>query len=108
MNGKPDAKLGLTAPNIKDKDMIDKLIRFFKRPKQETKGQAPEGFCPNCWGNQEYDGQIREMYEDKQIDVNNHEANYAFIQKFVVKHVDGIHLKKGKDSLDCPTCRVKY
>ena len=88
--------------------MIDKLIAFFKKPTSETQDTTPEGFCPNCWGKQEYDGQIRELYKDKQIDVNNHEGNYAFIQKFVVKHVDGIHLKKGKNSFDCPTCHAKF
>ena len=88
--------------------MIDKLISFFKKSDSETKDQVPDEMCPNCWGEQQYDGQIREMYKDKQIDVNNNEANYAFIQKFVVKHIDGIHLKKGNNSLECPTCKVKY
>ena len=60
------------------------------------------------WGKQEYDHEIREMYKDKQIDVNNHEANYAFIQDFVVTHIDGIKLKKGNNSFECPTCRAKY
>jgi hypothetical protein len=85
---------------------IENLINFFKKPASETGGQAPEGVCPNCWGAQEYDKTIRELYEDKQIDVNNRQANYAFIQKFVVDRVDGIHLKKGDNGLECPTCRV--
>jgi len=88
--------------------MIERLISFFKKSKEETKGKSPGGFCPNCWGSQEYDNQIRELYRDKQVDVNNQEANYAFIQDFVVTHIKGIHLKKGKNSLECPTCRVKY
>ena len=88
--------------------MIEKLIAFFKKSKEATKDEIPTGLCPNCWGKQEYDNEIRELYEDKQIDVNNHASNYAFIQKFVVKHVDGIRLKKGKNSFDCPTCHVKY
>ena len=53
--------------------MIDKLVRFFKQSPEETKNQVPEGVCPNCWGEQEYDQLIRAMYRDKQIDVNNHE-----------------------------------
>ena len=77
------------------------------RPSTETKSETPEGFCLNCWGSQEYDKVIRDLYEDKQIDVNNKEANYAFIQKFVVEHIDGIHLKKGNNGLECPTCRLK-
>ena len=88
--------------------MIETLISFFSKPKGQTSGKVPDGYCPNCWGTQEYDNQIREMYQDKQIDVNNHEANHAFIKEFVVRHIDGIHLKKGDSSFECPTCRVKY
>ncbi|NNM18965.1 MAG: hypothetical protein HKP24_10405 [Croceitalea sp.] len=88
--------------------MLDGLIDFFRKSKEENQGQAPEGYCPNCWGSQEYDHQIRELYKDKQIDVNNHQAHYAFIKDFVVTHIDGIHLKKGDNSLECPTCHVKY
>lgn len=88
--------------------MIENLIAFFSRSRSETHHKAPEGYCPNCWGTQEYDDEIRELYKDKQIDVNNHKAHYAFIQEFVVKHVDGIRLKKGRSSLECPTCKVRY
>ncbi len=88
--------------------IIEKLMEFFSRPEKERKDQTPEGLCPNCWGTQEYDNTIRELYKDKQIDVNNKEAHYAFIQKFVVNHLDGITLKKGQNSLECPTCHVKY
>jgi len=87
--------------------MIETLIAFFKKPKDETEGKVPKEFCPNCWGEQEYDDVIRDLYKDKQVDVNNHQANYAFIQDFVVNKVDGIHLKKGNNSLECPTCKMK-
>ena len=88
--------------------MIKVLVDFFSRPVEETKNEVPEGLCPNCWGKQEYDHQIRELYEDKQIEVNNHEANYAFIQDFVVTRIEGIKLKKGNNSLECPTCKAQY
>jgi hypothetical protein len=88
--------------------MIETLINFFKKPKNDAEGQVPEGFCPNCWGNQEYGIMIREMYDDQQIDVNNHQANYAFIQDFVVNKINGIHLKKGNNSFECPTCKFNY
>lgn len=86
--------------------MIKTLISFFKQSSKETKNKVPEGLCPNCWGEQEYDKQIREMYEDKQIDVNNHSANYAFVQDFLVNHIEGIRLKKGNSGYECPTCRA--
>ena len=88
--------------------MIDTLLSYFKKSREETKNESPEGYCPNCWGTQEYDNEIRELYKDKQIDVNNHEANYAFIQDFVVNHIDGIKLKRGNNSLECPTCHTNF
>ena len=88
--------------------MIEKLIAFFKKPAEKTKGKTPEGLCPNCWGHQEFDNTIRELYDDKQIDVNNHQANYAFVQDFMVTHLKGIKLVKGNNSFECPTCRSKY
>lgn len=87
--------------------MIEKLINFFKLPAEITKGKIPEGICPNCWGEQEYDNIIREMYDDMQIDVNNQKANYSFLQDFVVTHLEGIKLVKGNNSFKCPTCRFK-
>ncbi|MDH3648881.1 MAG: hypothetical protein OEQ53_04315 [Saprospiraceae bacterium] len=92
---------------IKEINMIEKIMSFFKKPKEETIDLVPEGIYPNCWGEQEYDHQIRQLYKDQQIDVNNHAANYAFIQKFMVTHLDGIRLKKGNDGLECPTCQLK-
>ena len=88
--------------------MIEKLIAFFKRPVSETKNEIPEGVCPNCWGSQEYDSIIRELYQDNQIDVNNGQANLNFIQNVVVNKIEGIKLKKGNTGLECPTCRVNY
>jgi len=87
--------------------MIDKLIRFFKKPTKETKGETPEGLCANCWGEQEYDNMIREMYFDKQIDINNYSANHSFIKEFVVNKIDGIRLVKGNSAFECPTCKSR-
>lgn len=87
--------------------LVERLTQYFKKPKTDQ-ATAPDGLCPNCWGNQEYDNVIREMYVDKQIDVNNHESNHAFIQKFVVERVKGITLIKGADGYSCPTCKIKH
>ncbi|MDN5202550.1 hypothetical protein QQ008_14275 [Fulvivirgaceae bacterium BMA10] len=66
------------------------------------------GACPNCWGEQEYDGQVRNLLADKQLDVNNHEARHAFIRDFVVNHVSGIRLQKDNDGYQCPMCKRKF
>ncbi|MFT5723973.1 MAG: hypothetical protein ACI9JN_001090 [Bacteroidia bacterium] len=85
--------------------LIDRLVQYFSKPQAE-KQPVPEGLCPNCWGNQQYDKVVREMFIDKQIDVNNHETSHAFIQKFVVERVSGITLKKGTNGYECPTCKI--
>lgn len=88
--------------------MLDTLIQFFKKSRDETIGEVPSGLCPNCWGSQEYDSVIRKMYFDKQIDVNNHEANYAFIQDFVVNKISGIKLITDNNKHICPTCKTIF
>lgn len=87
--------------------LIKNIASYFQSS-SEKKPVAPEGLCPNCWGNQEYDNVIRELMVDKQIDVNNHEASHAFIQKFVVERVNGITLQKGVNGYTCPTCKIVH
>ena len=104
-----DTGRGWSVPCDRANDMhlINSVIAFLRKPARERKGKAPEGTCVNCWGVQEYDNMIRVMFKEKQIDVNNHEAHYAFIQDFVVTHLEGIHLKKEDDRLTCPNCHIK-
>jgi hypothetical protein len=94
--------------NINQITRIEKLIQFFKQSREVTKNKVPEGICPNCWGEQEYDNKIRTMYEEKQIDVNNHAMNYAFIQEFVVTQLNGIHLIKEDERLVCSICLRRH
>jgi hypothetical protein len=78
---------------------------------RSSKGQLKEitqSVCPNYWGDQEYENVIREKYKDPQIDVNNHEANYAFVQDFIVTHLNGIKLKSTATGGQCPRCKTVY
>ena len=86
------------------------LKRLFGKRKKDEFSEIPEGVCPNCWGDQEYDGIIREKFKDQQIAVNNHDSTvqYAFIQEFVVTHLNGIKLKSSIHGLECPTCKIVY
>ncbi len=81
---------------------------FGKKKEKDEFSEVPEGVCPNCWGDQEYDNIVRDKFKDSQIAVNNHDATakYAFIQDFVVTHVDGIKLKSSRHGFECPTCRM--
>lgn len=84
-------------------DIIHKIVDFFRKSSEETANQSPEGTCNVCWGIQEYDGKIRDLYKDKQVDVNNHLDSYMLIQKFVKEHIDGYSLKDGVVHV-CPDC----
>lgn len=84
------------------------LKKLFQGPKKEAElNTLTNDYCPNCWGDQEYDNLIREKYKDAQINVNNHEANYAFVQDFIVTHLDGIKLKSSVNGFECPTCKIQ-
>lgn len=88
-------------------DLIENIINYFKNQDNGTQEEtSPEGICPVCWGFQEYDGKIRTLFKDKQIDVNNHKDSYMLIEEFMVQHIDGIKLKEGVVT-DCPNCQPK-
>ena len=85
------------------KDVVNRMVEFFKKPQEETVNEAPEGMCSLCWGYQEYDGKVRQLYRDKQVDVNNHKDSYMLIQGFVKEHLDGYQIKDGVVHV-CPNC----
>lgn len=84
-------------------DIIENIVRYFTDKEDGQQINAPEGVCPVCWGHQEYDGKIKEIFKDKQIDVNNNKSSYMLIQNFMVNKIDGIKLKEGEVS-ECPIC----
>ncbi|WP_075341855.1 hypothetical protein [Tenacibaculum agarivorans] len=83
------------------------LTKLFGTRSEKINAELSDGYCPNCWGDQEYDNLIRVKYKDKQIDVNNHSANYAFVQNFIVTYMKGIKLKSTIEGSECPTCYMK-
>ena len=86
-------------------DLVKNIVEYFKKPEEERTSDAPEGVCSLCWGIQEYDGKIREVYKDKQVDVNNHEDSYMLMQKFVKEHMDGYQIKDGVTHV-CTDCEI--
>lgn len=84
-------------------DIVKTIVEFFKKPEEETVKTSPEGVCNLCWGFQEYDGKIRKLFKDKQVDVNNNKDSYMLIQAFVKEYMDGYKLKDGVVHV-CPDC----
>lgn len=87
-------------------DIIENIIHYIKSEKNKEEKSSPEGICPVCWGYQQYDGKIRTLLKDKQIDVNNHKDSYMIIKDFMVRHIDGIKLKEPIVT-ECPTCATE-
>ncbi|MDQ7918059.1 hypothetical protein RBU60_10765 [Mesonia sp. MT50] len=87
-------------------NLIENIVHYFKNNEDEKEDSSPQGTCPVCWGHQQYDGKIRGLLEDKQINVNNHKDSYMVIQDFMKHHIDSVKLKEGVIS-DCPSCSSK-
>ena len=95
-----------THPQQGTVDIIDNITHYFINQNNKEEVPSPEGTCPLCWGRQEYDGKIRDLLKDKQIDVNNHKDSYMIIQDFMKHNIDGITLKEGVVN-DCPNCSIE-
>lgn len=77
-------------------NLLDTITDFFSYTEEQTKNKAPEGLCSLCWGYEEYDGKIRKLFKDKQIDVNNHKVRYMLLQEFLIDHIDGQRLREAQ------------
>jgi hypothetical protein len=65
----------------------------------------PDEYCPNCWGEQEYDGKVREVLAREHIDLNNVEENLGWIEAYVIEHFEGIKIKEENGRKVCPSCQ---
>lgn len=86
--------------------LMDNTARSINNQDNNEEEPSPKGTCPMCWGHQQYDGKIRTVLKDKQIDVNNHKDSYMLIQEFMTQNIDGTKLKEGI-VMDCPNCSAE-
>lgn len=68
------------------------------------------GSCPNCWGQQQYEGKYVEFVKDKDKDnINkNAQGQKAFIAQFVETNIEGVHLQWEDGYANCKVCKNKY
>jgi hypothetical protein len=71
-------------------NLIDNILMFFKRKNETELEEAPLGFCPNCWGRQEYGGQFFEVIKKERVDINSKDPNRGWIQEYVDKNLSDI------------------
>jgi hypothetical protein len=54
--------------------------------------------CPNCWGQQLYNGEVKEVLSREHIDLKNAKRKLGWIEAYVIKHFEGIgvRIKNGR------------
>lgn len=82
-------------------DFIKSITELFK-PSNINKTSIPEGFCPTCWGRQEYGGKFYDAVYKEGINLNNISSKKGWITAYVQQNLEGIKLKEGAKK--CATC----
>ena len=88
-------------------------MKIFKFAKALLKGKkkdemAAQGYCPNCWGHQEYQGKFVEAIKENKINLKNIDKKKGWIQGYAARHFEGIKLQKSGDYFECPSCKLTY
>ena len=87
-------------------NLIQVIRNYLAR--QRKSGETPEGYCPNCWGRQEYEGKFLQALQQENIDLNNIDQKAGWIQAYATKNFEGIKLRDIEDVLECPSCKITY
>jgi len=69
---------------------------------------APKGVCPNCWGRQEYQGQVFEAIKKENSDVNALDDKKGWIRAYAMENFPKIWLVEKDGLAHCPTCQMDY
>ena len=87
---------------------ISALIDYFKKNRTPKKENTPGGYCPNCWGRQEYGGEFFEVAKNYNADINTPNPNIGWIKDYANKHLSSIELKQKDKQLICEKCKLSY
>ncbi len=82
-------------------EITDRIKEYLS--KDDYKSKSPEGFCPNCWGRQEYSGEFFKALKSQNVDTGKIEKGW--INDYAEKHLLGIQLKEENGNQACPLCR---
>lgn len=85
--------------------LIENLKAYFKKKdNNEAAGDAPEGVCPNCWGEQEWEGEYYKFMKGQNGNPSDDTYN-SFVQD-VARKLDKITIKE--NAYTCETCKMNY
>ena len=74
---------------------IFQTFKNFIKPRPSS--NTPEGFCPNCWGRQEYQGAFYNAIKNEEITTKNVDQKKGWIEVYVERNLTGIKLVSPDD-----------
>jgi hypothetical protein len=84
-------------------------IRKVLLEKRENNNPVPEGYCPNCWGREEYGGKFYSAIKKEKVDIKTlGTERHGWVLDYADKHFSAIELKLEGDMFECKRCNVKY
>ena len=89
-------------------NLLKSLINHLRNKEDVQKGEPPAGYCPNCWGKQEYGGNFYEVAKNQDADINSNNPQLGWIQEYANKHLSGIALQAHGDKVVCQNCKLNY
>jgi len=87
-------------------NLVKNILAFLIKNSNDNKIKSPDGFCPNCWGRQEYGGNFY-----KALKSENHkdlEHKKGWITWYVENNLKGISLQSKEKKLVCNVCFESY
>lgn len=79
-----------------------------RNKKNQLQDSVPEGYCPNCWGRQEYGGEFFEAVYKEKIDSNSQGNKKSWLRKYASEKLEGIKLEEKDGVLVCKGCNLTY
>lgn len=89
-------------------DFFESIKKFFSRKEGGDIETVPDGYCPNCWGTQEYGGKFFDAVKLARIDRGNIDQKKGWIQDYANKNLSGIRLQHQGNEWICNRCSVAY
>jgi len=87
-------------------NLINNIKTYFNsKAEGNISKKAPVGICPNCWGQQEWEGEFYKQNKGNKL-VGNIQTYNHFINKIVESNITGIVINQ--DTYKCETCKISY
>ena len=89
-------------------NLVVSLLDYLQKKGTKEEQKTPEGYCPNCWGYEEYGGHFYESVKNENFDAFNKESKVGWVQDYANKHLSGITMKRKDGMFICEKCKISY